>query len=193
MLTEPIIYRIDAKDRICGCNDAWISFAQDNEGEESLPEQVVGRLLWEVVTDPTLQELYQRMVAKARTGQPVQFRYRCDAPNERRVFHMTLRGEPGGVVEFRSELKSYEERPSVEWLKPHAATGKELVRLCSWCARVFVEGLGWVSIERAIERHGSLQGQGSPKLTHGMCEDCRDEMLQLLANPAAKDLNQLPV
>lgn len=189
---EPIIYRIDAEDRIVECNDAWSCFARANYGEQSLPDWVIGKPIWDVVLDPTLRELYRRMIAQARAGRLVRFRCRCDAPSERRIFRMTLCGHEEGVVEFTSEVESCEPRPEVTWLRPHESDGRNLVRLCSWCARVFVHDRGWVSIEQAIEWHSSLQLHSSPRLTHGMCESCRDEMLRLIENPAVQDLNRLP-
>jgi len=192
MQGEPIIYRIDAEDRIIECNDAWSRFARANDGESTLPDWVIGKTLWELVCDPTLSELYRRMIAKARAGLPVQFRCRCDAPTERRVFRMTLRGQNDDEVEFTSELESCEPRPEVVWLRSHASDSGNLVRICSWCARVFVQDRGWVAIEQAIEWHASLQSCYNPRLTHGMCESCRGEMLRLIENPAPKELNRLP-
>lgn len=189
-----ITYQIDAEDRLVGMNEAWTTFAENNRGEQAMPDQVLGRCLWEVVTDPALQELYRHMVRQARAGQPVRFRYRCDAPHERRVFEMAIREAGPGVVEFRSELKAAEERPPVAWLDPEVRRGPALVRLCSWCGRVALPDGRWVAVERAMELHQALQQAEAPAITHGICEDCAQRMTELLkarSGPLAA-LNEIP-
>jgi hypothetical protein len=193
---EPLVitYRIDADDRLVGMNEAWTAFAEQNRGENAVPEKVIGRPLWDFVVDLSLQELYKRMVRRARDGQPVSFRYRCDAPHERRVFLMQISHVGAGVVEFRSELMTAETRPAVRWLDPGARHGPTLVRLCSWCGRVALPDGRWVAVERAMEEHGALQQAEAPSLTHGMCEQCADQMTSLLrAGPKADGgLNEIP-
>jgi len=193
---EPLVitYRIDATDQLIGMNEAWSTFAHENRGEEALPAKVMGRSLWDVVTDPALQELYRRMVRQARDGSPVRFRYRCDAPHERRVFEMAIAEVEPGVVEFRSELKTAEGRRPVAWLDPEARRGPALVRVCSWCGRVALPDGRWVAVERAMEEHAALHQPEAPALTRGICAECSARMLELLQarpKPGAR-LNEIP-
>lgn len=188
-----IIYQIDAKDRLVEFNAGWTDFARANQGEAAMPEVVAGTCLWDVVQDPTLQELYRRMVQKARGGEQVRFRYRCDAPQQRRVFIMEIRAAGGGRVEFASRLVAAEERASVDWLAHGVEHGVELVRMCSWCGRVALPDGAWVAIERAMDQHRSLHGATVPRLTHGICGECQAEMMQMLRRErAGDDLNRLP-
>lgn len=194
MNPPPITYRVDAQDRLVGFNEEWSEFARANGGEAALPEVVAGTRLWDVVQDSTLQELYRRMMAKARAGAGVKFRYRCDAPHERRVFTMEIRAAEDGAVEFISQLVSAEERPAVPWLERGVEHGPELVRVCSWCGRVALPDGAWVAIERAMEQHRALHGVTVPRLTHGICGECQAEMMQTLqrVRSSGDGLNRLP-
>src|SRR3954464_11398358 len=98
-------YRIDEYNRIVWVNDAWCQFARDNGGESLLPEQVLGQDLLKSLSDAAVCELYVSMIRRARAGQAVQFHYRCDAPDARRMFFMQIQSLQGGVVEFTSTLQ----------------------------------------------------------------------------------------
>lgn len=180
MNSPPIIYRIDAADRIVSVNPAWREFAETNMGPESLPERVLGVELWSFIGDDTIRELYRRMVASARTGRSMRFCYRCDAPTERRIFEMSIAVEAGGEVEFRSAMLSRETRPAVDWLDRSVARSSELVRMCGWCGRVALSDGRWVGIEQAIDQHGALQDATPPRITHSICPECVQHMIRLI-------------
>lgn len=190
-----IAYTIDAEDRLIRFNEAWSDFAHANRGEGALPHAVLRKKLWDFVRDPTLQELYRRLVKRSRSGNPVRFRYRCDAPSERRIFTMEIRGQKDGVVEFISTLTSVEPRSSVAWLDSNVLHDPQLlVRVCSWCSRVALPDNQWVEIERAIEEHQALHGPRIPSTTHGICPECQRQMFDLLRRQtgAEAELNRLP-
>lgn len=180
MHADPIIYRIDAQDHIAHVNEAWREFAQENLGPEVMPARVIGAKLWPFVGDETTRELYRRMVARARGGQVVKFRYRCDAPAERRVFEMQISAVAAGEVEFCSQIVSREARTAVSWLDRTVARSREFVTMCSWCGRVTLPAGEWVEIEQAIERHRAFQGAAVPRLTHGICPDCLAKMSRVI-------------
>jgi hypothetical protein len=195
--TEPlvIVYRIDAADRLCHVNQAWLDFARQNDGEAVTAEKMLGRELWPCLTDETIRDLYQRMVARARQGETMHFQYRCDAPGERRVFAMRIRSAGDGAVEFRSELVRHEPRPAVPLLDCRIPRSSQLIRICSWCSRVALPDGRWVSIERAMELHPLLRSAEVPGPTHGICEECRQEMTRVIrkSRPNAEvPLNVLP-
>lgn len=189
-----ISYAIDADDNLVAFNESWSEFARANRGEQALPGVVKGRKLWDFISDPTSRELYRRMVLRARAGEAVLFRYRCDAPHERREFTMQIRSSPEGRVEFVSVMVNSEPRTAVPWLGSEVSTSSELVRMCSWCARVAVAEDRWVAVERAMEEHPALRGPRTPSITHGICPDCEKEMLRLLNQKlgAPEPLNRLP-
>ncbi|HVZ66274.1 MAG TPA: PAS domain-containing protein [Lacunisphaera sp.] len=185
MNPSPINYRIDASDRIVSVSPSWSEFAEANLGQDSLPEQVIGRKLWSFVGDETTRELYRRMIARARSGHAVQFRYRCDAPAERRVFAMRISAVSGDVVEFHSQMVSSEARSPVDWLNRAAVRSRDFVVMCGWCARVSLSAGHWVEIEQAIEQHRAFQGAVAPRITHSICPECLQRASRFMSDEPA--------
>lgn len=173
-----LVYRIDGQDRICYVNPAWSEFARANRGDAVMPEQVLGSKILEFVEDATLQQLYRAMMDRARAGSPVQFKYRCDAPDRRRTFEMEIRLLGNGELEFTSTLRHEEARAPVAVLQTDAPRDKRLLRVCSWCQRVALPDGTWVTVEEAVQKLGLLEAETFPKLTHGMCEPCRADWVK---------------
>lgn len=168
-----LIYRIDAGGRISRVNAAWTEFARDNGGEALMPERVLGRDLLQAMTDSTVRALYAQMIRQARDGRAVRFRYRCDAPDRRRIFEMEIRAVGGGEVEFVSTLRHEEPRAPVGLLQGGQARDARLLRVCSWCQQVAVGEHTWLPVEAAAELMHLLEAETFPRLTHGICDACR--------------------
>lgn len=181
---EPLVYRIDAANRLTWVNPAWIAFAQANDGTEVLPEKVLGQDLLASLADPTIRALYQAMIQRARGGSAVRFEYRCDAPDRRRTFVMEIQLRPGDEVEFRSTLVREELRPPVELLQVGQPRDRErFVRVCSWCQRIALSDRRWVEVEHAVAALQLFQADRLPCLTHGICESCRAGVERMLTTP----------
>lgn len=175
-----LVYRIDRSDRICAVNEAWRKFALENDGAEIVAEKIIGADLWSCIADASTCELYRRLTARVRGGQPVQFQYRCDAPAVRRTFRMTIEARLDGEVEFASELLKSETRPAVALLDRRTPRNETFVRICSWCQLVAVDREEWVPVEEAVERLRLFEAETLPALTHGMCAACGEKFLGLL-------------
>ncbi len=172
-----LIYRIDADDRITHVNEAWSEFARQNQGESVLPERVLGQSLPSAVADATVRELYGQLIRRARAGLSVKFRYRCDAPSRRRTFEMEIRLLESGEVEFASTLRHEESRPTVALLRLGQRRDTRLLRVCSWCQQVALPDRTWVPVEQAVKVLGLLEAETFPRLTHCLCEACRDKLV----------------
>lgn len=172
-------YRIDDADRITSVGGAWCGFAQENEGGRVKPENVIGRPLWDFICDATTIELYRQMVKRARAGQVVKFHYRCDAPERRRLFRMTIAPVPPAEIEFVSALRREEVRPKVMLLDAELRNrSEEFVRICSWCEKAALPDGRWAPLEVVVEVQGLLQKERMPSLTHGICEHCKQRLLR---------------
>lgn len=181
-----VLYRIDAEDRICDVNAAWTYFAKENEGEILARERVLGQPLWDHICDSTTVELYRQMVKRAREGHTVKFHYRCDAPDRRRLFRMTITPVGGGRIEFESRLRREEVRPRVPLLdRQEQNRSQELVRICSWCEKAALPDGRWVPVEEAVEAMQLMQRERLPGLTHGICEHCKVRMLRQIERTVA--------
>ncbi|MEY3775600.1 MAG: hypothetical protein RLZZ129_2380 [Verrucomicrobiota bacterium] len=182
----PVVYQIDAADRICHVNETWGRFAEENEGPALACTRVLGQSLWDHLCDSTTMELYRQMVKRAREGHRVKFHYRCDAPDRRRLFRMTITPLGEGRVEFMSQLLREEARPKVTLLdRQEQNRSEELVRICSWCEKAALPDGRWVPVEEAVEAMHLLQRERLPGLTHGICEHCKGRMLRQIERTVA--------
>lgn len=149
-------------------------------------EKVLGQSLWDHICDPTTVELYRQMVKRAREGHPVKFHYRCDAPDRRRLFRMTITTVAEGQIEFVSQLRREEVRPKVVLLdRLEQNRSEELVRICSWCEKAALPDGRWVPVEEAVETMGLMRHEHMPGLTHGICENCKVRMMRQIERTLA--------
>ena len=171
---ECIRYQIDGRDAITSVSDSWAPFARAN-GAAALAEGALGRSLWEFVSEVTTEHLYRNLVTRVRAGHTVTFPYRCDAPALRRFMQMTMTPGPHEVVAFESVTLRTESRPPVNFVTQPDLRTDRLLRMCSWCKRVDVNG-DWEEIERAVERLGLFGGRQVSEVTHSICPDCIERM-----------------
>lgn len=174
-----ITYRLDAHDTIVAVSESWNAFARANAGEGVTAQAVVGRPLWDFVSDPTTREIYRQVLAKIRGGATVQFTLRCDGPTCRRRLEMTVTALGDGGVEFRSRTLSVEDRPAEPLVAAPAGEGDALLRVCGWCKRVDVAGQ-WLEVEEAMAELQLLERPLLPPMTHGICQACHDRMMAML-------------
>ncbi len=175
-----LVYRIDTGNRITWVNAAWSEFARSNQGESVMAEHVLGRDLFASITDPAVREIYKSIIERVRAGAVLEFSYRCDAPDKRRVFVMEVRLQADGAVEFTSILKHEEARPSVAVLEPGGVRGQGLMRVCSWCQKVVMPDGQWLPVEAAVVELHLLEAEQLPTITHGICPPCRAVMMAKL-------------
>ena len=173
------IHRIDAADLIIHVNDAWCSFAQDNDGAALVPETILGTPLWRHMGGFSIVRLYQIICDRVRRRrQTAVFPFRCDAPDCRR--HLEMRIEPlsGASLEFCSQVTRAESRPHEPLLaasRPDPGS-TELLLMCSWCNRVSIPE--WVEVEEAVRFKELFTSGVAIKLTHGICPVCLKDVMR---------------
>lgn len=185
-MTEPLVYRVDARERFTYVNAAWLDFALDNATEAVVasltPENLVGQSLWEYVTDQTTRMLYRSVMARVRSREGVQFAFRCDSPDCRRLLQMQIALLDSGEIEFRTTPITIEPRPFVPLLDATAPRDEAWISMCSWCNRVrYLHG--WYEVEVAVELGALFELARLPKVTHGICDDCYRQMQKVVSAP----------
>jgi hypothetical protein len=182
MAADELVYLLDADDRIVGVNEAWSAFALANAGDRSLlPPAILGRPLWEQVTDETTRQLYLRLHERVRAGAtPPPIRIRCDSPAERRLLEMTLVARPAGAIEVRTRTIRLEHRATVALLDRGAHRSERLLVICSWCGRLPAGARRWLEVEEALPALGVFEADALPRLSHGICEDCQTRLEEAL-------------
>jgi hypothetical protein len=177
-------YRIDANDVVTDVGQSWADFARNNDAPE-LAVPASDRSLWTYFGSGEIRELWQILVERVRALQKgTEVPLRCDAPDARRWFDMTITPEPNGGVHFRCVLVFEEARPPVSLLDTHSERddGVRPVPLCSWCARG-QHGSRWLEIEELVRAARLLEQGPMPPISHGVCASCRDEMSAALLVP----------
>lgn len=179
-------YRVDAADRMAGVGEGWADFAEHNEAPE-LASGARGRLLWDVM-GPELADLWRPVVERVRAEQvELTVPFRCDGPDARRWYDMTVSPGPGGEVRFRSVLAMEMSRPDLPALRRPAELGVPpacaahdpgVVELCCWCAEAR-DGARWVTVEELLSSRRLLEEPLPPTVAHGICERCSLTMAEL--------------
>lgn len=170
-------YLIDAHDVVIDVGQSWGDFARDNDA----PELVVppsDRTLWTYFQGDEITELWRLLVERARALQGgAEVPFRCDAPDVRRWFEMSVTPEPHGRVHFRCVLVFEEARSSISLLDTRSERDVNLrpVPVCSWCGRGR-HGSRWLEVEELVRAARLLERASMPPISYGICESCREEM-----------------
>ena len=180
-----IVYRLNSQDEFIYLNDEWSNFAVANNASSLLPNHVLGRPLWDFITDQTTSQLYREMLDQVHAGRPMKFKFRCDAPEYRRYMELAISALDGGDVQFESRTVREEERPRQELLDSLVPRAADLLRICGWCKRVDVGGGRWGEVEEAVAAFRLFERQALPMMTHGMCEGCFKTMSEEIAERRA--------
>lgn len=174
------VHRIDREGRIGFVNDAWLAFAAENGWHTSAAE-LLGSELMAFIVDAETRLIYNMLINRVReAGREASFNYRCDSPDWRRFMEMRITNiRELDQVEFRSRVLRLERREPVDLIDPScAARSREILTMCGWCKAVRVEH-AWIEVEQAVERLGILANQVLPRISHGICPDCRDRIINV--------------
>jgi hypothetical protein len=178
-----IVYRVNARNEIVFVSRGWDRFAASNDGERIMSSLILQQPLFDFVADPTTRALYRRVLDLARTGRALRFELRCDSPSCRRLLAMTVTPAENGDVDFCTHVLSAQERESQALLDPDVARSDEILRDCSWCNRIEIDGK-WIEVEDAIESLKLFEQSYLPAMQHGVCEPCFAKMTETLAEIA---------
>src|SRR5215217_1824613 len=173
-------YEIDAANRVVRVDDGFAELAADY-GHPSLADDALGRPLLEFVAGDRPRELQRALMTRARAAapEPLELRYRCDAPEMRRYGVLQLHGRADGSLVFTTWFEATEDRPYQALLDPEAPRDVDsTVELCAWCNR-FGSNDGWHEAEAVI----AASDARPPAVEHGLCEICE---LLLTTRPGAE-------
>ena len=177
----PLVYRIDAGDRISYLDPEWSAEHPAGAWPRLEPGNLLGRPLWDSLGDATVRELYRAIIARVRAGRAFKFCYRCDTPDRGRLYGMKIRLCPENEVEFASTLQREQARPAIALLDPAPARDdRHVVAMCSWCQRIALPVDYWVPIEEAMLLGGFMEADPLPRLEAGVCPPCQRRLSRQL-------------
>lgn len=174
-MARDIRYTLNEHDHIVAVNDEWDAFAAANGAAHLTAGQVLGRSIWDFVTDNTTRLLYRDVLARVRRNRAIRFTFRCDAPDCRRQLEMEVSADPSGRTSFCVRTLAEEPRPTQPLLDVAHPRNSQWLRVCGWCKKVDLRGR-WVEVEEAVEALGLFNQADLPQVTHGICDDCYVKM-----------------
>jgi hypothetical protein len=179
---KEISYVVDAKDRFVAVSPEWLDFAVKNDGEELLPDNVLGHSLWNFIVDDPTRELYQAILERVRSGRPLELVIRCDAPERRRLIEMIITGQPDGTVEFKTVLLASKPREVQRLFAKSTPRNSRHIMVCSWCDLVNVDVDKWFEVEAAMEYLHLSDAVELPRIEPIVCAICYEKVMEILAS-----------
>lgn len=180
--SQIIIYQIDESDLITYVSDNWNQFAQDNNAAENTFQPcVLNKPIWNFIVDLETRHLYKILVNKVRsTGTIIRVPFRCDSPGSRRFMIMTINPLSGNNIELLSHVLRIEFRDSVQILDKNSTRSNAMITMCSFCKKIAVAKNKWEEAEEAIRILHLFDSASMPQITHGLCPDCYQTILDEL-------------
>jgi hypothetical protein len=169
----PVCYELNASDLIVGVNEAWQTFAVANGAAHLLRDRILGRPIWDFISDDATRLVYDIVFRQVRDGGRSQFEYRGDSPDRRRQMEMTIVAGRFGHLLLESTTVCVE-RHAVESERAEAAG-------CCFCKRGYAEGRGWMDVSAAIGMRAD--GPAASDVSHGMCSTCYGRVLNSVEQP----------
>ncbi len=180
-LAESVRYRINADDLLVDVNRGWQRFAVENKAPHLVSNLVLGRSLWDFVSDAETCRVYQRILKKVRSNKrSVSLDLRCEAPDRRRFIRLDIASLSRCRVQFVGKVLEIERRDMVTLLEPDFDRSADILSICGWYKSVLLPNNRYIEIEEAVHQLGLFQSQVLPRLNHGMCPSCRATAMKSL-------------
>ena len=87
---------------------------------------------------------------------------------------------------YSMQYRRFEDRPYVDLLDSTIARSDSIVTICGWCKKILMPDGRWAEVEEAINSLRLLDA-GIPRLSHGICPPCSDDLLGSLDGHSADD------
>lgn len=164
-------YVLTARNVIEDAGGEWDQFALENGGDTAIRSKVIGTSIWDHIATAEVAAYFDAVLFSARkTDHVVSLPYRCDSPDEPRLFKMNVHplGQGGLKVEHHAQPISFDiSRSPVKLESLHS------VEKCSICC-AFKVGDQWIDPYSQPSKQEFPQGVG-------LCPSC--EELKLDSSP----------
>ena len=170
-------YRVDAEDRLVWVDEWWLAFANENGAPELTEDAILGRPLWDFVSDEVTRQLYKEIHIRVRSSrQPTVLPFRCDSPSLQRHMRLTIVMDPSGELIYESVLQRAVPQRRNPLLESEVRRDDSAVTMCSCCKRALLEPLGWLGVEDICIRLRLLEAQTVPEIRYTVCPKCTQLM-----------------
>ena len=171
---DTFIYELDDEDTIVYVSKNWANFGKENgAGDKQNSNSVIGKRIWDYITDLETQHLYKLLYKNAREGKPMPtIPFRCDSPDSKRHLELKIETKPNGNLSITSIIRKVELRKRVNLLDSNVRRSEKLVKMCSMCKKVETDPGTWREIEFLLTEKKLFAVEPMPNITHGLCIDC---------------------
>ncbi|MEE4245237.1 MAG: hypothetical protein V2I33_07485 [Kangiellaceae bacterium] len=175
-LITSISYQIDSNNCLVSTSSSWDQFAQANDGEQASASHVVNHNLFDYIEGSEERFLYQLMLDFVRTKHSdFTLAFRCDSPDEKRLFQMKLSDQQNHSVKFDNTLLFAEPSETTVVLEPLCDCMIEMLHICSYCFDIRIDN-NWVGFEKGLAELRIFEAKHLPKISHGMCPNCSQRL-----------------
>ncbi len=178
-----VAYRIDESANLVWVGDTWTAFAHENGASQLAERSILGESLWHFIEGIETRHLYQLIFDKVRCDRSaIVLPFRCDSPDLRRFMELRISPHPEsrGELQLTAFLLNSEPRDAVPLLDRDIARCRGMLAICSFCKRIEVDAVGWLEVEAAASQLELLSESAMPRLSHGVCPDCKGRARVLL-------------
>ena len=180
-MSKHLHYHLDSENYIISLSSGWVEFALENAGINLSPDAILGRSIWDFITEGQIRHLYKVLFEKVKTQNKVLvIDFRCDSPNLRRYMKLSISPLQASQLLLESWLVREEKRDPIRLLNPGTSALSTFLRMCSWCKRVELDKGSWVEVEVAVEKMELFYTDSLPQVTHGICTECEERILKQL-------------
>jgi hypothetical protein len=166
-------YELDAGDVIRAVDHWWLAFASENGAAHLNEATVVGRPLWDFISDDPTQQLYRELHERVRTmGHAIDVPFRCDSPTLRREMQLTIHRGENGVLLYESKLLKTAVQQRLPQLSHSRERSNAFLTMCSCCKRSLLEPKGWLEMEEIALRLRLYDQPSVPGLRYTVCPRC---------------------
>jgi len=179
MNTPLFAYRIDRRDQIVSVGAECEAFATQNGAPHLTERTVLGMPLWTFVHGSETRHLYRLLVDRVRNERsPIEFPFRCDSPDVRRLMQMKLVPLINDHVEFRVRIIDRHPRSAPNTLLTPPLGRSRLFDACVLCHCVNTGANGWLDCDEAENVLMKISETPARALMHCVCPECWRQMNQ---------------
>lgn len=172
---DDIEYLLDQENVIVVIAGPWNEFAENNAGNGSYQESVLGQPLLDFISGKVTKQYWLEVFSKVRLSNvPLSIDYRCDAPFAKRFMQMTLSPEANGALRIRSRLLQEDSLPRSVLITRAEQRSKHTRVRCSLCNRINQQG-DWLETEQLSRLNACFDWE----VTYGVCPACQDVLIGL--------------
>jgi hypothetical protein len=181
MSPKQLWYTLDHNDVISAVHPEWDAFARENGASEgALARTVIGRKLWDFITQGDVTAIYKKAIAQARkNGVYGNIPFVCNSPTTIRHVEFSATVMPTGMVLVLNTMLSMSPRQSKERMHFYEGASKD-------CKCGFCEALVMAKTRLYSENGRSMFNKKSTPLKE-VCSACKDRIARTLRTDAYFD------